>query len=141
MEIKNLDRLEVKLNALKNMQISTVLNECCLLVENDAKRRCPVDSGQLRNSITHEVIDGNVGRVGTNVEYAPYVEYGTGLFSSKGNGRQTPWSYQDAQGNWHRTSGQKPQPYLQPALDSNRRTIMQKLKDGIHEEVEDIAQL
>ena len=35
-----------------------------------------VDTGRLKNSLTHQV-DGNVVCVGTNVEYAPYVEYGT----------------------------------------------------------------
>lgn len=49
-------------------------------VETAAKRLCPVDTGRLRSSITHEVavdLDGLVARIGTNVEYAPYVEFGT----------------------------------------------------------------
>lgn len=38
---------------------------------------CPVDTGNLRNSITSEVaIDEHAVYVGTNVEYAPYVEFG-----------------------------------------------------------------
>lgn len=44
--------------------------------EGYAKKLCPVDTGRLRNSITHDVDDRNVF-VGTNVEYAPSVEYGT----------------------------------------------------------------
>jgi hypothetical protein len=50
------------------------------VVERRAKHLCPVDTGRLRSSITHEVgIDagGLVGRVGTDVDYAPYVELGT----------------------------------------------------------------
>jgi HK97 gp10 family phage protein len=35
-----------------------------------------VDTGNLRNSITHET-DSDTAYVGTNVEYAPYVEFGT----------------------------------------------------------------
>lgn len=49
-------------------------------VESAAIRGCPVDTGRLRSSITHEVdrdSEGLVGTVGTNVEYAPYVEFGT----------------------------------------------------------------
>ena len=42
--------------------------------EGYAKDDCPVDTGRLRNSITHEVVDMDV-YIGTNVEYAPYVEF------------------------------------------------------------------
>jgi HK97 gp10 family phage protein len=47
-------------------------------IEADAARLCPVDTGRLRASITHRVERGrHVAYVGTNVEYAPYVEFGT----------------------------------------------------------------
>ena len=38
--------------------------------EGYAKQLCPVDTGRLRNSITHAV-DGDTAVVGSNVEYAP----------------------------------------------------------------------
>ena len=44
--------------------------------ETYAKRLCPVDTGNLRNSITHQQFDENTEVIGTNVEYAPYVELG-----------------------------------------------------------------
>jgi len=45
--------------------------------EGYAKDDCPVDTGRLRNSIANEVVDSeNAVYIGTNVEYAPYVEYG-----------------------------------------------------------------
>lgn len=47
-----------------------------LAVEAHAKVNCPVDTGNLRNSITHTV-DENTAYIGTNVEYAPYVHEGT----------------------------------------------------------------
>ena len=47
-----------------------------LQAEAYAKRECPVDTGNLRNSITNAV-DDKSAYVGTNVEYAPYVELGT----------------------------------------------------------------
>ena len=52
------------------------LEEIGLLAEGYAKELCPVDTGRLRNSITH-VGDGGSEYVGTNVEYGPYVELGT----------------------------------------------------------------
>jgi len=69
------------------------VQKICYLVERGAKMIVPVDTGQLRRSITTEVEinDKNiVGRVGTNVKYAPYVELGTRKMS--------------------------PRPYLRPAL-------------------------
>lgn len=42
--------------------------------ESYAKKLCPVDTGRLRNSITHQQYDQNTEVVGTNVEYAPFVE-------------------------------------------------------------------
>ena len=44
--------------------------------ESYAKKLCPVDTGRLRNSITHQQYDDYTEVVGTNVEYAPYVELG-----------------------------------------------------------------
>lgn len=67
---------------------SKALEKAALFIENEAKLRCPVgDTGLLRASITHDV-EGNEAVIGTNMEYAPYVEYGTGLFAEAGNGRQ-----------------------------------------------------
>lgn len=107
--------------------IRRALEQSCLIVEGDAKSKCPVDSGQLRQSINHKVED-NAGWVSTNVEYAPYVELGTGIYSSEGGGRQTPWVYQDAKGEWHRTSGSKPQPFMKPALEQNTSKIIDQFK-------------
>ena len=44
--------------------------------ETYAKQETPVDTGRLRNSISHS-IDGEAAYIGSNVEYAPYVELGT----------------------------------------------------------------
>ena len=44
--------------------------------EGYAKDECPVDTGRLRNSIANKVVQSeNAVYVGTNVEYAPYVEF------------------------------------------------------------------
>ena len=83
--------------------ISTALEEIGLLAEGYAKRKCPVDTGRLRNSITHQVDSG--GRsvyIGTNVEYAPHVELGT--------------------------RRQAAQPYLRPAATNHASQYRQVLK-------------
>lgn len=49
-----------------------------LEAEGYAKKECPVDTGNLRNSITNEVQSSEKAvYIGTNVEYAAYVELGT----------------------------------------------------------------
>lgn len=124
-----------KLEKLNNIDLSPALTEACLLIENAAKEKAPVASGELRRSITHTV-EEDYGEVGTNLFYAPYVEYGTGIFSSQGNGRQdVPWVYRDAAGNWHSTSGRKPRPFLIPAYEENKGNITQIFEKYIKEEL------
>ena len=47
-----------------------------LAAEGHAKKLTPVDTGRLRNSISHAT-DGEAAYIGTNVEYGPYVELGS----------------------------------------------------------------
>lgn len=56
--------------------INRALEAIGLKCEGYAKKECPVDTGRLRNSITH-TIDRDSAYVGTNVEYAPFIELGT----------------------------------------------------------------
>ena len=61
-----------------NKAVASALEEIGLAAERFAKRACPVDTGRLRNSITHALeMDEEAVYIGTNVEYAPYVENGT----------------------------------------------------------------
>ncbi len=96
------------------------LEECGITAEGYAKLLCPVDTGNLRNSITHQVQpDEKAVYVGSSSEYAAYVELGTGKYYP--GGRQTPWVYQDARGQWHLTNGQRAKPYLKPAVADHSR--------------------
>lgn len=61
----------------KNAAISKALEKIGLKAEGYAKLICPVDTGRLRNSISHTQADQDTEIIGTNVEYAPYVELGT----------------------------------------------------------------
>ena len=50
------------------------LEKIGLVVEGYAKKLCPVDTGNLRNSITHVVDEGgDAVYIGTNSEYGAYV--------------------------------------------------------------------
>lgn len=126
-----LERLE---NIVDNDKLTQSLKKACALVEREAKIKAPKDTGELRRSITSEVRqDGTdlIGVVFTPLEYAPYIEYGTGLFAEEGGRQDVPWHYKDDEGNWHTTSGQRPQPYLRPALNENREEIKRILKEGV----------
>ena len=133
-EIRGLDNV---LRAMDNLvdpdTMIPKVQKACALVERTAKQKAPKDTGALRRSITSKVErDGTdvVGIVYTPLEYAPYVEYGTGLFAEGGDGRKdVPWRYQADDGSFYITSGQKPQPYMRPALDENRAQILRILQE------------
>ncbi len=114
--------------------IAAAMGKACALVEATGKKKAPKDDGALRRSITSEVQNEGgdiVGVVYTPLEYAPYVEYGTGLFAESGGRKDVPWHYKDDKGEWHSTSGQKPQPFLRPALEENREQITRLLREGV----------
>lgn len=62
----------------KDEAIARALETMGLVAERYAKGYAPVDTGRLRNSISHEIAqDEGAVYIGTNVEYAPYQEFGT----------------------------------------------------------------
>ena len=113
--------------------VEKALEECGLVAEGYAKKLAPVDTGNLRNSISHKVDPEEPAvYIGTNSSYAAYQEFGTGIYTE--GGRDTPWVYQDEKGNWHWTRGNKAQPFLKPAVAGHarqyRQIIEQELKKG-----------
>lgn len=110
--------MDIKVNITSNRDlieqasdeaVARALEAIGLQAEGYAKMKCPVDTGNLRNSITHTTdADGKKEYIGTNVEYAAYVEYGT---------QKT-----------------KAQPYLKPAVvnhvDEYRQIAEYFLKNG-----------
>lgn len=112
MDFKFTDNSKEVLSAMLEAK-ARALESCGLVAEGYAKKATPVDTGNLRNSISHKVTEDAV-YIGTNTEYAPYVEFGTGKYYP--GGRPDSWVYQDDKGNWHRTEGAKAQPFLKPAV-------------------------
>ena len=122
--LKRIDKMGSETN------ISAAIGKACALVEGEAKKKAPKDTGALRRSIS-STVKGTEGVVFTPLEYAPYVEYGTGLFAEEGGRKDVPWYYKDEEGKWHRSSGQHPHPYMRPALNENREEILRLIKEGI----------
>ena len=75
MKVDYKDNSEQVLSAMEKA-IKNGLEAIGLTAEGHAKKITPVDTGRLRNSISHSV-DGEAAYIGSNVEYAPYVELGT----------------------------------------------------------------
>lgn len=75
------DNREAIANAIDRALVAA-LEEIGLVAEGYAKATCPVDTGRLRNSVTH-LLKGYDCFIGTNVEYAPYVEEGTSRMKGK----------------------------------------------------------
>lgn len=103
-------------------------------VESAVKRGCDsyVDTGQTKNSWQYKVDDSSMEAViGSDYQNAIWEEFGTGIYSAKGDGRKTPWKYKDAEGKWHRTSGKKARHIFQKAYDS----LKNKLKSSLQEKL------
>ena len=143
--IKGVDSLTRRFNKIANMELRSDMNKATQLVHGQAKTLAPVDKGVLAGSIHMQVKDTGKelqGRVYTNCEHAPYVEFGTGV---TGNGtypyevkglnleyKNKGWAYFDEdKGEWIYTKGQIAQPYMYPALKENEKTIKAILKQGV----------
>lgn len=84
--------------------VAAGMQKACIIVRDEAVRICPVDTQRLRSSLTFEIEKKGkeiIGRIGTNVEYSIFVEYGTSRMAA--------------------------QPYLRPALAKNKRRIKRLL--------------
>ena len=141
----NADSLLKRLNNIAEMDLKDKMVQATKLVHAQAKALAPVDTGNLAGSIRMEVKTSGknlIGRVYTNVQYAPYVEFGTG---STGQGtypykvkglklsyRDTPWVYTpDGGETFYRTNGQEAQPYMYPAIKQNEKNIKKLFKQGV----------
>lgn len=68
----NADEVEQEMKA----KMTSWLEAIGLDAASTAASVAPVDTGRLKDSIDHAVVDNEV-YIGTNVEYAPYQEFGT----------------------------------------------------------------
>ena len=118
-----------KLSKSAKQTIEKEVSKNSKLIQAQAKALAPVDTGNLRNNITTQTEwNGNtcVGKVSCDVEYAPYVEFGTGIYSTLGMGRQTPWVYKSKDG-FKYTQGQQPQPFLFPAYNAEINNVINNI--------------
>lgn len=97
--------------AVAGRSMMPALRAAALIPQNAAKELVPVDTGTLKRSIHMEDVPGELAvAVGTDVPYAPFVEFGT--------------------------SRQPAQPYLRPALDENKGEIVREFGEALEDIVE-----
>ena len=132
-EIKNLDSLFAKLNSMDDAAVKAVekgMKQGIKYTQAEAKLLCPVDTGDLRNSIKSRVeIDGRAvsGIVATNNDHAAYVEFGTG---QRGEASPSP-PKSDLEGLHYKKDwkGQPAQPFLYPAIHATKDQVTKVVSD------------
>lgn len=73
---KAIDEVKNSANKYKT-KVSDEITKSALKIESEAKKRAPVDQGQLRASIQAKTGGLAKAEVAVNSKYAPYVEFGT----------------------------------------------------------------
>ncbi|MCG7406779.1 HK97 gp10 family phage protein [Paenibacillus sp. ACRRX] len=138
--LSNLGHLVAKLDALggnSQRALKLGIQQAAAQVQGDAKMLAPSRDGRLRGSIQAKVKergDTVVGEVSTNVEYAVYVEFGTG---QRGEASPSPPKSPEDVRYRQDWAGMQAQPYLYPALKQNdtvvKRLIGKQLRKQIRE--------
>lgn len=166
---KDIALLDKKFQKLSQIDIDKALMQSAALVEAEAKdillREGHSKTGYLAQSIKYSEPHDNQIEVYTNVYYAPYVEFGTGIYSLNKTGRTGWWvyvdesegapksterknyTYEEACRVWHilaskygedkvhMTQGQAPVRFMKRALDNNEENIKKVFNKFLGEEV------
>lgn len=156
-EINGLEVALGRLDLFTDMgKMEKAITKSTLLLEREAVKKC--QKGEIQQSITSKV-DGVTGTVYTPHRLAPYLEFGTGIYSihPKGGRKEVPWVYVEGQYNEPsskriyteaeadrtvasmrsegipavKTYGSEPMPFLRPALDENRQEIIRLLGESL----------
>jgi hypothetical protein len=98
-------------------KIKKIVADTAEMAVSQMKALAPVDESGLKNSIDVTYMKGGLtAYIVVGAEYGIYVEYGTGVYAVKGNGRKTPWVYYK-DGRYYYTEGMTAQPYFHPSLE------------------------
>ena len=136
-DVIGIDQIKKDLVSIaQTKRLRQAIGTATAIVEGTAKTICPRDTGALANSIHNRVKNLSnevIGKVYTNKEYAPYVEFGTGIrgsLTAKERGAKdlgikyaTDWA------------GQEAQPFMYPALKQNQPRINKLLEDALRNEI------
>ena len=131
MNVFGIDKLITELKNYSekvNTDINNSVKAAALNVESRAKMDCPVDMGTLRASINTRPIKDDEGygwEVFTPLEYAPYVEFGTGTRVSIPTGYE---EYARQFKGQKSIAGMNAQPYLIPNFEMEKMALIENIK-------------
>lgn len=148
----NADKIMRRFKHLEDVDKVKIIKNATMVCHGQAKALAP--GTNLKQSISMDFEEkgaNSVGKVYTNVEYAPFVEFGTGKvgegsyeyekeiakrYGIKLKYRQTPWVYTPDEGEtFIRTSGQKAQPYMYPALKKSEKYMLELMAKDFKSEI------
>jgi HK97 gp10 family phage protein len=113
-----------------------------------ARNNVPVESALLQKNIIvkDESIPGGLavycGIFSPKVNYAIYVEYGTGIYAENGQGRKDPWIAPmviDGEDVFRWTQGMHPQPFLRPAWDEKKGEVLEIVKNAMKKRIGELT--
>lgn len=129
-----------KINALKdiekNPKVNKALGRGAARVQGAVKLLTPVDTGNLRNKIFLDNPKQNEWHVTTNVEYALFVEYGTGKlgdFAVPHTSKDSWVYYSDKLQSFITTHGQKPVHMFTKGFATTHKAVTEIVKKEIEE--------
>lgn len=125
--LKTLNDLGKSVETVVDNSLYKSAHEIKRVTENTIEAVGAVDTGRLRNNIAVEKLDSCRYAVGTPVEYAPYVEFGTGSLGDPVVAHNTS----DIGKNGRHFAPHAPKPFLRPAFESKRQDIKDNLARDI----------
>lgn len=153
MNIKGLDSLFRKIGQLKNIDIKPIIEDATERVRDEARKKAPVSTSELRNSIDCKVEptpEGYKGIVFSNKEHAIYVELGTGPVGEAEHNGISPnvnpmyspdgWVYYDEDlKRFVYTKGQPARPFMYPALHDNREKLSKYINNQLKKKIKEAS--
>lgn len=132
--------LERKLQALKtlttNPRIDKALGQGTTKMQAQIKLLTPVDTGNLRDKIVWNHVKMMEYTIETNVEYAFFVEFGTGMLGDPAvpHTSKPYWTYYSEKlQHFVRTSGQPPAAMFRTGFDMTYKQVIEDVRAEVRE--------
>ena len=124
--------VQTKLGDLIEPTLAEVAGE----IVSQTKRNSRVDTGNTKNSFQYKVSGSAMAGeyhayIGSNAENAIYEEFGTGEYAINGDGRKGGWTYKDAKGDYHYTTGKKPSRAFFKAYTALKNRVIARLQNAM----------
>ena len=128
MSVQFKDYSKIVINKMNDSAVNW-LEEASGEIEAQTKENTKVDTGKTKGSWEHKVNESKMeAEVGSRYKNALWEEFGTGKHAKNGR-KNVPWTYQDANGKWHKTSGKKPRRALYKAYTGLKNKLIKSAQE------------